>query len=79
MTVVRAVIVVVVGRSDLRHTVWMPPVQARTSHTVWTNVGMIVPLMVTLCVGTDCSGIEAPLQALQQLGVPYEHVFSSEI
>ena len=35
--------------------------------------------MVTLRVGTDCSGIEAPLQALQQLGVPYEHVFSSEI
>ena len=30
-------------------------------------------------VGTDCSGIEAPLHALQQLGVPYEHVFSSEI
>ena len=35
--------------------------------------------MVALRVGTDCSGIEAPLQALQQLGVPYEHVFSSEI
>ena len=30
-------------------------------------------------VATDCSGIEAPLVALQQLGVPYEHVFSSEI
>ena len=30
-------------------------------------------------MGTDCSGIEAPLHALQQLGVPYEHVFSSEI
>ena len=35
--------------------------------------------MVTIRVGTDCSGIEAPLHALQQLGVPYEHVFSSEI
>ena len=35
--------------------------------------------MVALRVGTDCSGIEAPLQALQQLGVPYQHVFSSEI
>ena len=32
-----------------------------------------------LRVGTDCSGIEAPLHALQQLGAPYEHVFSSEI
>ena len=35
--------------------------------------------MVALRVGTDCSGIEAPLQALQQLGVPYQHVFSSAI
>ena len=35
--------------------------------------------MVTIRVGTDCSGIEAPLHALQQLGVPYKHVFSSEI
>ena len=32
-----------------------------------------------LRVGTDCSGIEAPLHALQQLGVPHTHVFSSEI
>ena len=32
-----------------------------------------------LRVGTDCSGIEAPLVALHRLGVPFEHVFSSEI
>lgn len=32
-----------------------------------------------LRVGTDCSGIEAPLHALSQLGIEYEHVFSSEI
>jgi DNA (cytosine-5)-methyltransferase 1 len=32
-----------------------------------------------LRVGTDCSGIEAPIQALQQLGVPHRHVFSSDI
>ena len=32
-----------------------------------------------ITVGTDCSGLEAPLHALQQRGVPYEHVFSSEI
>ena len=32
-----------------------------------------------LRVGTDCSGIEAPIWALRSLGVPYEHVFSSEI
>jgi len=30
-------------------------------------------------VGTDCSGIEAPMQALQRLHVPFDHVFSSEI
>ena len=32
-----------------------------------------------LLVGTDCSGIEAPLQALEIMGVKYEHVFCSEI
>ena len=32
-----------------------------------------------LRVGTDCSGIEAPLEALKQLKIPYTHVFSSEI
>ena len=31
-----------------------------------------------LRVGTDCSGIEAPIQALQQLKIPFEHVFSCE-
>ncbi|MHA2265063.1 MAG: DNA cytosine methyltransferase [Candidatus Thorarchaeota archaeon] len=30
-------------------------------------------------VGTDCSGIEAPIQALQQLGIPFSHEFSSEV
>lgn len=30
-------------------------------------------------VGTDCSGIEAPIQALDKLGIKYEHLFSSEI
>ena len=34
---------------------------------------------MTLRVGTDCSGLESPLLALRSLGVPYEHVFSSEI
>ena len=32
-----------------------------------------------LAVGTDCSGIECPLMALQSLQVPYIHKFSSEI
>lgn len=33
----------------------------------------------SLRVGTDCSGIETPLMALQGLGVPFQHVFSSDI
>lgn len=35
--------------------------------------------MPKLRVGTDCSGIEAPIEALKQLKIPFEHVFSSEI
>lgn len=30
-------------------------------------------------IGTDCSGIEAPIQALKQIHANYTHVFSSEI
>ena len=30
-------------------------------------------------IGTDCSGIEAPLQALKQMDIPYQHVWSCEI
>ena len=29
-------------------------------------------------VGTDCSGIETPIQALRNMGVGYDHVFSCE-
>ena len=35
--------------------------------------------MNILRVGTDCSGIEAPIQALIQMGIPFKHVFSSDI
>lgn len=35
--------------------------------------------MVKLRIGTDCSGIEAPIQALLQLKINFKHVFSSEI
>jgi DNA (cytosine-5)-methyltransferase 1 len=35
--------------------------------------------MVPIRIGTDCSGIEAPIQALQQLNIPHRHVFSSDI
>jgi site-specific DNA-cytosine methylase len=33
----------------------------------------------TLHVGTDCSGLEAPLLALRRLAVPFRHRFASEI
>ena len=32
-----------------------------------------------LRIGTDCSGIEAPIQALMQMNIPFIHVFSSDI
>lgn len=32
-----------------------------------------------LRVGTDCSGIEAPIQALQNIEIPFQHVFSCDI
>ena len=31
-----------------------------------------------LRIGTDCSGIEAPIQALLQLGIPFEHSFACD-
>ena len=34
--------------------------------------------MSTLTIGTDCSGMEAPIQALQNLGIPFDHIFSSD-
>ena len=37
------------------------------------------PFYTKLRVGTDCSGIEAPIQALRQLGIPFKHIFSSDI
>ena len=35
--------------------------------------------MRILRVGTDCSGIEAPIQALKQLKIQFKHIFSSDI
>ena len=33
-------------------------------------------IMKTLKIGTDCSGIEAPIQALRLLNIPHKHIFS---
>ena len=38
-----------------------------------------ITIKSVLRVGTDCSGVEAPLMALDQLGIKYQHIFSSEI
>jgi len=40
---------------------------------------MLFSKMRPLRVGTDCSGIEAPIMALRRLRVPHQHEFSSEI
>ena len=32
-----------------------------------------------ITIGTDCSGIEAPIEALIQLGIPFQHKWSCEI
>lgn len=32
-----------------------------------------------ITIGTDCSGIEAPIEALKQLGIPFQHKWSCEI
>lgn len=32
-----------------------------------------------LSIGTDCSGIEAPIEALKQLGIPFQHKWACEI
>jgi DNA (cytosine-5)-methyltransferase 1 len=32
-----------------------------------------------LNIATDCSGIEAPVQALRYMNIPHQHIFSSEI
>ncbi|CAE7479645.1 ngoBIM [Symbiodinium sp. CCMP2592] len=32
-----------------------------------------------LLVGTDCSGIDAPIHGLRELGIPHQHLFGSEV
>ena len=33
----------------------------------------------SLRVGTDCSGLEAPIISLRALNIPHQHLFSSEV
>ena len=43
------------------------------------NIVKNISLPKVVRVGTDCSGIEAPIQALKNLKINYSHEFSSEI
>jgi DNA (cytosine-5)-methyltransferase 1 len=45
------------------------------SRDIRSELGKTKPIRV----GTDCSGIEAPIQALKNLNINFEHVFSCEI
>ena len=39
----------------------------------------LTPMQRQMTVGTDCSGMDTPIQALRNLGLPYRHVFSSDV
>ena len=46
----------------------------------FANLGIIEePEYTKLRIGTDCSGIEAPIQSLTQLGIRFTHAFSSDM
>ena len=44
----------------------------------WRSKLKIIKITRPLYIATDCSGIEAPLHCLDQLGIQYKHIFSSE-
>ena len=46
-------------------------------HDRWVHSPMLKP--GGLRVGTDCSGIEAPIHALKARGIPHRHSWSSEV
>jgi len=43
------------------------------------HVGVFRSRMRPLRIGTECSGIEAPIVALRRLGIPHVHVYSTEV
>lgn len=55
------------------------PQKPRTSMKTMKSMKQFPGPINGLRIGTDCSGIEAPIMALQQMGIPHEHVFSCEI
>ena len=58
-------------------------VNSSVNETVSSNAGGVgcpsdTSVSATLTVGTDCSGMDVPILALQNLGVNFKHVFSSD-
>lgn len=68
---------------DVGDELWLHQVPLLRCYNFTTNFfrihKMIEQKALVLRIATDCSGIEAPIQALKQLGIPYEHLFSSDI
>lgn len=42
-------------------------------------IKQLCQLLIMITIGTDCSGIEAPVEALKQLGIPFQHRWACEI
>ena len=57
---------------------WGPGMKQKVTQAVG-RCGLAPVLPSTLLVGTDCSGIEAPIHALHGLGISHEHCWSSEM
>ena len=53
---------------------WLLPSTQRPATSSSNRPSSTFPLRV----GTDCSGVESPVHALQSLGVPFQHLFSCE-
>lgn len=60
---------------------WGPGLKQRVTSAIQQASGgrFSGPLPASLSVGTDCSGIEAPIHALRGLGVCHRHCWSSEL
>ena len=58
---------------------WLDDWGPRMKQKVTAALGQCGPATAfpsTLLVGTDCSGIEAPIHALHGLGISHEHCWS---
>ena len=56
---------------------------AEDAHSIHLNDGVIKPPTLSdglssIKVGTDCSGLDAPIIALQEAGIDHKHIFSAE-